>query len=271
MAKKNNSAKAVFGQNETQNTNLNQTEKRMQKNNTKSAGVSHPAANMADLGKNIDKNTMATKFIPTIATIVTNTITPNTDIYNGKAWYNWEELNVTGYEGVLEVAHQLCDILHHHAKEIVEAEGVTNPDEVLFAPLLDKYVSLHGCAWFKPSCDEYYHEYRIHNRYDGVICYGGLHLSDWLTKPTGQRFSNIVGCLLLDELDTVATDLHKKDYEEIDNASPFARAHWGSYEEMQKFIAIREANNKANPNGLCLWSKATYEERGYTFNHELIA
>lgn len=33
-------------------------ENRMDKENTKSAGVSHPAANMANLGNNIDKNSM---------------------------------------------------------------------------------------------------------------------------------------------------------------------------------------------------------------------
>lgn len=58
MDKNNKTAKAVFGQVEAQNNNSNQNENRMQKNNTKSAGVSHPAANMADLGKNIDKNSM---------------------------------------------------------------------------------------------------------------------------------------------------------------------------------------------------------------------
>ena len=49
---------AVFGQVKAQNINSNQNEKRMQKANTKSAGVSHPAANMANLGNNIDKNSM---------------------------------------------------------------------------------------------------------------------------------------------------------------------------------------------------------------------
>lgn len=44
---------AVFGQVEAQNINSNQNEKRMQKENTKSAGVSHPAANTDNLGKNI--------------------------------------------------------------------------------------------------------------------------------------------------------------------------------------------------------------------------
>lgn len=212
------------------------------------------------------------KFIPTIANFVSNTITPETEIYNNMACYEWETLKVTGYEGVLEVANQLCDILHHHAKEIVTAEGITNPDEVLFAPLLDKYASIGGCAWFKPSCEEYYQEYRIHNRYYGVICYGGIHLSDWLTKPTGQRFSNIVGSLLLDELSSIAYELEKDESsEEVYNASPFARAHWSSYEEMQKFLSLREANNKANHRGMCLWMYATYGENGYTFNHELIA
>ena len=58
MTKKKNTAKAVFGQDEPKNTNLNQNEKRMKKKNTKSAGVSHPAANMANHGNNIDKNSM---------------------------------------------------------------------------------------------------------------------------------------------------------------------------------------------------------------------
>ncbi len=47
---------AVFGQVKAKNSNNNQTEKRMQKNNTKSAGISHPAAKMDNRGKNIDKN-----------------------------------------------------------------------------------------------------------------------------------------------------------------------------------------------------------------------
>ena len=56
MDKNNKTAKAVFGQDETKNTNLNQTEKRMKKKNTKNAGVSHPAANTDNLGNNIDEN-----------------------------------------------------------------------------------------------------------------------------------------------------------------------------------------------------------------------
>ena len=56
MQNNTHTAKAVFGQDETKNTNLNQNEKRMKKENTKSAGVSHPAANTDNLGNNIDEN-----------------------------------------------------------------------------------------------------------------------------------------------------------------------------------------------------------------------
>lgn len=56
MSNQNSPVKAVFGQVEAQNINSNQNEKRMKKENTKSAGVSHPAANTDNLGNNIDKN-----------------------------------------------------------------------------------------------------------------------------------------------------------------------------------------------------------------------
>ena len=49
---------AVFGQVEVQNYNSTDKKNLMKKENAKSAGVSHPAANMANLGNNIDKNSM---------------------------------------------------------------------------------------------------------------------------------------------------------------------------------------------------------------------
>jgi len=52
MKKNTHTAKAVFGQVEAQNNNSNQNENRMQKNNTKSAGVSQPADNMKNNGNN---------------------------------------------------------------------------------------------------------------------------------------------------------------------------------------------------------------------------
>ena len=90
MAKKNNSAKAVFGQNETQNTNLNQNEKRMDKENTKSAGVSHPAANMANLGNNIDKNDLINRM----------------NYLNEKVTYEIE-----GFSGKFEICRWMHDIV----------------------------------------------------------------------------------------------------------------------------------------------------------------
>lgn len=53
MDKNNNTAKAVFGQVEAQNINSNQNENLMKNEKTKSAGISHPAANTDNLGKNI--------------------------------------------------------------------------------------------------------------------------------------------------------------------------------------------------------------------------
>ena len=46
---------AVFGQVEVQNYNSTDKKNLMKKENTKSAGVSHPAAKMDNRGKNIDK------------------------------------------------------------------------------------------------------------------------------------------------------------------------------------------------------------------------
>ncbi len=273
--------------------------KRMMNDTTKSAGVSHPAANMANLGNEgintltvntTKKNTgkvrkSSQKLKPTVASLVTKALAPDVKIRryaNGKycACYNWVDgkFVISNYEELLEVAHQLCDIMHHHAVELTEKEGLTNPEDVLFVPYFNKHVHLYGTMDFKISVREEYNgnnydlkKLKIHHFYEGVICYGGIHLADWLIKPTGQRFSNIVGCLMLVELRSIAENLKVEiDSEEVYNASTYARAHWSSYEEMQKFIAIREANSIANGGQTC-WMFAAREVHGQSFNHEMIA
>lgn len=254
-------------------------ENSMDKEDTKSAGISHPAANTDNLGDSVTRDKRRKKFVPSVAAIVTKNITPEirNSKYNGRAWYHWGDFGkfcINNYEDLLEVAHQVCDILHHHAKEIVEVEGIDNSNEVLFAPLLYKHAGFFGSFDFKCSIKDKWGDdttyYKLHNRIEGVICYGGIHLSDWLVRPTGLRFCNIVGALLLDELDYVADAIGCEiDSEEVYNTSTYARAHWSSYEEMQKFFALREANRIAN-GGHTSWCRAAFGD-GQTFNHEIVA
>ena len=95
-----NTMTAVFGQVEAQNINSNQNENRMMNDTTKSAGVSHPAANMANLGNNIDKNSMEiTKFNKAYTPISFgkhNSSTLHKEIFDG---YSISECNgeVEGY------------------------------------------------------------------------------------------------------------------------------------------------------------------------------
>ena len=254
-------------------------ENRMDKKNTKSAGVSHPAAKIDNRGNSVTRAKRRKEFVPSVAAIVTKNITPeiSNSKHDGRAWYNWGDYGkfcINNYEDLLEVAHQVCDMLHHHAKEIVEVEGIDNPSEVLFAPLLYKHAGFFGIFDFKCSIKDKWGDdttyYKLHNRIEGVICYGGIHLSDWLVRPTGLRFCNIVGALLLDELGHVADAIGCEiDSEEVYNNSTYAHAHWGSHEEMQKFFALREANRIAN-GGHTSWCRAAYGD-GQTFNHEIVA
>lgn len=299
MKKENNIKSAVFGQVEANDININQNEKCMMNKNTKSAGISHPAANMANLGNDgintltvntTKKNTgkvrkCSQKLKPTVASLVTKALAPDVKIRryaNGKycACYNWVDgkFVISNYEELLEVAHQLCDIMHHHAVELTEKESLTNPEDVLFVPYFNKHVHLYGTMDYKISVGEEYNgnyydleKLKIHHFYEGVICYGGIHLADWLIKPTGHRFSNIVGCLMLVELRSIAEKLEVEiDSEDVYNASTYARAHWSSYEEMKKFLALRKANSIAN-GGFTCWMDAAREKQGQSFNHELIA